>query len=464
MSGADGSSFGQPDWRGRLLVLAAGLLAYIPALRGPFQFDDAGVIVNERAVHSLSAYGSAAGHGLRPLLKLSYALDWSFGTGPLGFHATNLIVHLLAVDLVMRLASACDRSQRFPFPRMDARALIAGALFALHPIHTEAVTYVSGRSSSLSTCFVLLACLAYVASARPAGSAGSARSVLALGLALVCFACAVLTKETCATLPLALLLWELFVERAGWRAAWKRQAVLWGLSLLLLSALVMHRAYFALLYAATGTRPLAQSLLHQVAGVGYLASRLSLLRPPCIDPGLGLHPPTQLALLLSAGLCTGLLALAAAQRRARPLLAFGAAWFLLHTLLPYVLVPRIDVINERHAYLADVGAFIALGALGQAAWPGAGVGRRRALVSLGMLLTAFLFALTLARNAQYRSEVALWQSTVRVAPDNPRAHHNLGVAYERDGRFDLALREYRSALQLEPRFALAREGLARLSR
>jgi hypothetical protein len=444
-------------WRARLAVFACTLLAYSTSLHGPFQFDDFGVIVRYEPVHSLSGWWASAGHGLRPLLKLTYAASWAFGLGALGFHLTNLAVHLANVELVMRLyTAAAQRTRRWPFAASDAGAIAAGLLFAVHPIQTEAVTYISGRSSSLSTLFVLLALLLYAEAARARTSGPW------LGLAAIAYVCAALTKESCAGLPAGLLLWELCIERGRGREVLLRQLGFWLLLVLLLVAAIMQRAYFVLLYQMSGARPLLEALWYQVAGAGYLISRLLLVERLSIDPGLGLHPPALASTaVVAAGLC-GASWLVVAQYRRRPVVAFGLSWFLLELFFPYALLPRLEVLNERHMYLAGVGIFLALAAL----WVELVTRARlqRPVRAAGAAVVALLVSFTLQRNLDYGSATALWQSTVRVSSDNPRAYNNLGIVYEAHGRTVEARDAYARALALEQRYDSARRNLERVLR
>src|SRR5690606_17316702 len=123
--------------------------------------------------------------------------------------------------------------------------------------------------------------------------------------------------------------------------------------------LLWHPGYYNLLYRVVGQRALADSLWYQLGGMRYLAAQLSFVERPCIDPGLWLGP-SRVAALAGGGVVLALAGLALWQRRERPLVSFGAAWFLLYAFVPYVLLPRVDVINERHAYLANAGLFLAL--------------------------------------------------------------------------------------------------------
>lgn len=440
------------------LLYAVTVGVYVRALAGPFQFDDRGVILGDASVHSLSGTLTSLG-GLRPLLKLSYAVSWALGGGsPLAFHVFNLLLHLVNVALVLRLyRAACDRSSRFPFRgASEPGALFAAVLFALHPIQTEAVSYVSGRSASLSTCFLLGALLLYAHGVR------TLRPRFWLGYTALVFGAAVAAKETSATLPLGLLLWDLCIERSRARAALTRFACWLGLMLVAVIVLIMNERYFALLYNVLGQRSLGEALRFQLFGLTYVAERLLLLASPCIDPGLFLARPTWAAAGLTAAVVLSLLLLAGFRaRRGWGLGLFGLGWFLLQVFVPYVILSRLDVINERHAYAGNAGLFLACGSLVGAVVAGWGRGARLALpLALGLGLAA----LTWRRNLEYLSEVALWRATVRSSPSNPRAHNNLGVAYELGGRKAEARIAYARALTLEPRYAAARDNLLRTNR
>ena len=440
----------------RLLLFGLTIAAYAGSLASPFQFDDRGVIVEAEAVHSLSALLGDWGGGLRPVLKASYALCWALGGASWPFHVFNLLLHLANVELVLRLAVAAGKPKaRGPFALTRATApaaLASGVLFALHPIQTEAVSYVSGRSSSLATAFMLLALLFHAHGVR-AGRPG-----YRLLLAPLCFGLALLTKETSVMLPLGLLLWDALIERARWRELWQRQLPWCATGLAALVFVLWHPGYFNLLYRVVGQRPLADSLWYQFGGMRYLVARLLLIERPCIDPGLWLGP-SGAAAMTGGALVFGLLALCVWQRRERPVVSFGAAWFLLHAFVPYVLLPRVDVINERHAYLANVGLVLAAGTFWQT-WLVSRLQKferaAAALATVGLLL------LTLRRNAEYSSEVSLWQSTVAAAPRNPRAFNNLGIAYEKAKRKSDARAAYQRALALEPRYVSAQKNLRRV--
>ncbi len=126
------------------------------------------------------------------------------------------------------------------------------------------------------------------------------------------------------------------------------------------------------------------------------------------------------------------------------------------------MVPRPDVANERHLYLACWGIFLCAG-WGIGRLEAAGVPRRR-WVPAAAAAVLVLAGLTIARNHAYRSEVALWESTVRLSPAKARAHNNLGYAYQLSGLRGEAIESYREALRLDADFRHARGNLEALLR
>lgn len=438
-------------WRDGWVLAMVAIVTYLPSFAGVFQFDDYNVIVNYPTVHSWQALLERAGGGVRPLLKASYALNWTLGQGEFGFHLFNIAAHALNAVLLYAIGSRlCARwFGEGESDRSRGVALIAALLFALHPAQTEAVTYISGRSSSLMASFYLGALLVYLRGGHWAVS--TLLFVLALG-----------TRETAATLPAALLLCELCGrDRRGPKAFWKdvlrRQWAHWAVLVAGAVVVLLHPRYFELLSYGFTQRDAAANLLTQVGGISYLISRLVGLRGYNIDPALMPLADWDAELGVQAALLAALLALGVASARSRPWIAFGILWFFLQLAPTNSIVPRLDVANDRQLYLAGWGLFLGLSAQVSFSRP-PGVPARAVLgVLLGLLALSCV-----ARQLDYASEIALWESSVREAPWNARAHGNLGYAYYLAGRTDDAENEYRSALILRPSYGKARFNLRAL--
>ena len=442
-------------WQMLLGLAAAVLLSYANALSGDFQFDDYNVIVNNTSVHAWSAWGNFAATGIRPLLKLSYVLNWTSGWGVEGFHAFNMAVHLCNTILVLFLAEALVRAYGLAVPSRQAHTpLLAALLFALHPAQTESVTYICGRSTSLMALFYLAGVLAYVTSQR-SGASGPRRVLRGQLLPPLCFALALSVKETAVTFPLALLVWELSCG-TSLRAALRRQWTSWAMLLAGAIYFLLSDRYLQHMQNSTQFNTMTGNAATQAMALLYLARQWAFPLWLNIDPDLAVQRDFSQALpaLAFAGLWFAAMVLC---WRRRPWIGLALAWTFLHWVPLYLFLPRLDVANDRQLYLAI--------------WPlclavvielGRHLPRRVALVaSVGL---ALLYAgLTVARNQDYQTEIALWESTVALSPGKSRVHNNLGYAYRVAGRLEDARREYLVALHLDADNVKARLNLRRLN-
>ena len=425
-----------------LFPAGAVAVVYLNSYLGVFQFDDYNVIVDNRGVHTWGAYLAGLPGGIRPLLKFTYTLNWTSGLGTFGFHIVNVTLHAANAVMLFFLASRIGGPSASRFA-----ALLPALLFAVHPVQTEAVTYISGRSVSLMAFFYLGSLLAWLRG-RERGS----RFLLYLA-SPVLFLFAAASKEVALTLPFALVLCEAVRPgSAGWREAFRAQAVHWGLLVALAVLFLAHVGYGRLLEACFDIRGATANLLTQIHGIGYLLSRLLMPHALNIDPDLpvfsgGSPVPLPEALLLAALLAAGIFGL-----KKRSLAGFGILWFFLHLVPTNSFIPRLDVANERQLYLASWGLFLSVAAgadLLRGKW-----GARRVTTVAAVLVIA-LGALTLSRNRMYRSEVALWEDTSRKSPGKARVWNNLGYAYQQAGRIHDAEAAYLRALEIDPGYALA---------
>jgi len=439
-----------------LVLLIAVALAYLNAFRGVFQLDDFNVIVFNPSVHSWSAFWQECFHGIRPFLKFTYTLCWTSPTGVFSFHAFNLAVHLASVFLVFNLTLSFlkGRPGTVPEKALYPAACLAALLFGLHPIQTEAVTYITGRSASLMTMFYLGSLAAYVKGTREKGM------VRLYILSPLLFLFAVATKETGITLPFSLVLYEACAGQGrGVKRALKSQSVHWAVFGVLVGAVLMHPRYRLFLLYSFDLRGFQENLAGQIKGAGDLLSHLIIPGRLNIDPGAftpagWLSPQSLLLVLLAA------LAVAGLWKRLS-WLSFGIGWFFLHVMVVNVIVPRIDSINDRHFYQAAWGIFLAASVA--MTWLVFRFrGGTRTFIALALCLAIVLGGYTVARNGVYRSEIALWEDTVRKSPQNPRAFNNLGYACFVKGRKDQARDAYRRALEIDPAFEHARNNLKML--
>lgn len=188
-----------------LLFVAAALAAYANVVDTYFLSDDFAQIGRVLTGDLSVVWGREHGGFFRPVFILSYAIDAAlWGRRPFGFHLTNVLLHALNCFLIFLLARQLfEDSNIISERRRDTAALLAGLLFLLHPSHTEAVSWISGRADVLATLFGLSSLLFYLSLSRAPRLASRA---LSLVLSLLCFALALLSKEAAAFVPLAVFL------------------------------------------------------------------------------------------------------------------------------------------------------------------------------------------------------------------------------------------------------------------
>lgn len=433
-----------------LMLLVA--LAFHPGWQAGLLYDDYRVITGDPRARDWAAWWADVPGGIRPLLKLSFLLNWRSGIGTPGYFAVNLALHLGNTLLLWRIG-------RLLLPRLAPEqaalaapvAWLAALLFALHPVQAEAVTYLSGRSSPLMAVFLLGSFLLWLR--RP----GHLPSEIAAGVA---FLLALASRETAIVLPavMALVLWlSPAPPPNSWRLPLALAAVVAVATLAVLAGHPGYRAFFAGAYAHG--EPLGH-LPDAARGLHYLMLRWLGLQPGSIDPVL----PGQAPLWLPAACLAALawLASGAGRRRRWAWLVFGLGWAFLHLAPMYSLVPRAEPANDRHLYLAAWGfalpvAWMLGGLATRAGW------RRHAGVALAAgLVVSHGFGLQ-DRHRLLGDEPALWTEVVRQAPRHARGWHNLGLALHRQGRLSEACAHYRRALALQEN-AYTRRALGVLAR
>lgn len=431
-----------------LLWLAfAVLLCYANSLAGVFQFDDYNVIVNNPRVHSWASWIEGLTVGIRPLLKFTYTLNWTMGMDVISFHLSNMLIHLLNAYLVYLLAKEFVRLQ-WQADVLKNVPVWAALLFAVHPLHTEAVTYICGRSTSLMTLFYLAGLFTYIS------GRAQQNTLKVYVLTPLLFLLALSVKETAVTFPLALLLWE-YACGGKWQSALKPQ---WPSWLVLISGALLFLisdSYFSQMERSAQLNSLQGNAATQLVAFNYLLRQWAAPLWLNIDPDLQLQhdiASIPLPLLFFAAL----FALMLTCWGKRPWISFALAWVMLQLIPLHLFLPRIDIANERQMYLADWPLFLALTIELTLC-----LNAKTLRISVAALLLV-LAALTVLRNLDYASEITLWEDTVQKSPDKARVHNNLGYAYQLVHRDSEARREFTAALRLDSNYYKARYNLNRL--
>ena len=457
MSRTNPSSFGSPPrqsiaWAAGLIALLI-LAAYANSFAGALVYDDRASITENESIRHLWPLGpvlappAESGTGGRPFANLTFALSYALsGLQPWGHHLLNVLTHTLAAltlfGVVRRTLLQPALRTRFGADALPLAAAIA-VLWAVHPLGTQVVTYLSQRTESLMALGYLLTLYCFIRGT-------TARPGLWHPLAVAACLLGVLCKEVIATAPLLVLLYDrTFVAGSfagALRARWKLYAALAATWLPLAFLLVGVRdrgvGY------GLGIPWFDYALTECQAVLLYL--KLGLWPYPLIfDRGVDLVKTTASAAPFALALAALLGATLWALRR-RPVLGFAGAWFFLILAPTSSVVPVIQQpVAENRPYL-PLAALVSLGVLALHARTG-----RRATLLVAAAVAAVGIVATARRNRDFASEISLWSDTVEKMPRNARAHYNLGVPLDLAGRRPEAIAHYEAAIAIDPAYASA---------
>jgi Flp pilus assembly protein TadD len=452
---AQGTQRTSPDTHGphhRLLPLiiltAAALLPYLNSIGNGFHWDDHHHILENPAIRTTSSiprfftdpstFSRDPGIQMyRPLLMVTYTLNHAAGGYQgWGYHLVNIGLHLLVTLLLHRLLLSL-----LPSPEGRGPAFAAAAVFAVHPINSQAVNYISSRSELLATALLLLGLLLSLAS-RARG-----RHVLIIPAA-VAFFLALLSKSIAiVTLPLLLAmelllpaskprLRDLAPRLAGPLAA--AMAYIW-LSRTVLERSLGHPLRPLDIQLATQARVFWHYIRLVIAPFGFsVETDISPVSSP-FNPA---------AMISAAGIlfCTAAVLLISRHLKSRQSVFFGL-WVAI-TLAPTTIIPLNVVVNEHRFYLPMAG-LLGLAATWLCAAPPRFLARPARAVLAAILV--LLAASTAARNRDWRNEFTLWTAAAEKCPDSPLPQVNLGLAHLRQGDLVQAAARFDRALALDPR-------------
>lgn len=435
-----------------LLVLAT-LVAYLPVMWAGYVWDDDGHVTNNLPLRSLAGLGRiwlepGAVQQYYPLVHTSFWLEYRlWGLRPLGYHLVNVLLHGLNAVLVWRILL------RLGLPG----ALLAGAVFALHPVHAESVAWISERKNVLAGFFYLAAMQAYL-HFRPLAPAAAHHAAVRrwpwLALSLGAFLCALLSKTVTCTLPGALLL--LIWWKSG-RIRLRDLSPLWPM--LVLGAALgsvtiwVEKQFIGAQGAAWSLSWLERTLIAGRALSFYLGKLLWPGQLIFIYPRWRIDSTDVRQYVYPAAALLALAALWAARRRIGrgPLVA---TLFFAGTLVPalgfFDVYPFLySFVADHFQYLPSLGP-IALAStvatihLARIRWPARHVAKVMAVAVLTVL-----GLLTFRQSRIYHDAEVLWRDTVAKNPSAAMAHNNLGNLLADRGELSAALPYYAKAIELE---------------
>lgn len=434
-----------------LLIILAAALSYLNSLHNEFIWDDEDFILKNSTVKDWHKWphvftenmihGARKGSNFyRPLQSITHGVDYILWKNRVaGHHAVNIIFHILAsVAAYLMLKKVFSKNLSF----------FAALFFAIHPVQTEAVTYISGRSDPMAAFFIILAILLFEKN---------------LILSCVSFVFAILSKESALAAPFLLISYLLF-KNGSIKPHIKR----------LLPLIFIMIIYGVLrLTVLDFSKTIGENLPQPFFYIPFYIRFCTFLKTLPVYFGIllwpfGLHMERQMSLagsLLEPRVFSGFFILlfvfftAYKLKKISAAMLFSACWFFIAIFPNSNLVPINALIYEHWLYLPSLGFFITI------AWVFDESLKRGKIIRCAAILIAAAMVLfyiwrTSDRNKEWRDHISFYESTIKYVPDSVRLHNNLAMAYTDKGRIEDAVREYKKAISLgdyypQPHFNLS---------
>ena len=438
---------------GLLLIAVIGMLVYGNTLNHQFVYDDEFLIqrnplikgpgLSKELFSENIRYGAGKEtNAYRPLQMLSYRIDYFFwGLNPTGYHLANILLHILAAAAVYLLIKALFFD--------ELAAFLTALLFIAHPIHTEAVSYISGRADPLSALFIILGLYFYIRHQRSNFGAFYYACLAAYLLALF-------SRESSLIFLLLLPLVDYFCGN-NIRLQFKKYIAPAALSLLYL----ILRIYIVAIPTQT-KHYVPTTLIQRLPGIFCsITDYLRLLILPLnlhMEYVMRLCPAFSLKTVSGIAILVFSLTFAFKSLKRRPEAAFAILWFW----IAFIPVSNIFALNafmaEHWMYLPSIGIFFL-----------AGRGLSKLLVKEGRIKTGaivftaalvlFYGGMTIYQNRFWREAFTLYQRILEFSPQSSRVHNSLGAVYFYRREYDHAEKEFKQAAAIKPGYADAYNNL-----
>jgi Tfp pilus assembly protein PilF len=463
-----------------LFIAVLTFLVYAPALDNNFvNWDDPDYVYENLYIRSLDVqfltwiFSTFHMQNWHPLTWLSHGIDYAlWGLNPMGHHLTSIVLHVLNTVIVILLARRLI-NERYPERSISptpleyekssvCAALVAGLLFALHPIHVESVAWVAERKDVLCAFFYLLSLLAYINYA----STVQKKTKLNYMLSLFLFILALMSKPMAVTLPFVLLILDIYpFERLTMRYAFSRhrKVLVEKIPFLIFSGAMIAIAVCAQSkeIASFDVPPWERIAVACKSLVFYL---YKLVWPTNLAP---LYPyPSNISFfsfpsIASLFFVAGITALCIwFWKRQKVFLVVWLSYIVI--LLPVLGIIKVgqQAAADRYMYLPSIGSFILIGLAVSRLWDHVTSNGKRLMLkkvfalAITVVMVSVIAILTFGQIKIWSDSVTLWSRELEFY-DIPTAHNNRGNAYVTLGKYQEALEDYNAALRLDPDFAKA---------
>jgi tetratricopeptide (TPR) repeat protein len=449
-----------------VLLIVISSAVYLNTLSHDFVFDDMDIIVENKYISDFSknfpaffnkTYFKISGGeaSYRPVATLSYFLIYAIAKlNPVAYHISSLLLHSINVILVYWLMNLIQRSK--------FSSLIAGLIFATHPVLTEAVNCVSFNEDLLTTLFFLLSLSLYIKSKAADKTLGIPLCILSL----LAFLLALLSKEMAITLPGMIVLYDLTFTDA------ENEKILSMRSVKILKNGIPYYSGFmaiSLFYLYLRFHIFYNQKELSVHSYGSFLERLLFLPQQIFGfikiafypLNLSAHyvfsyPKSffEISNILAILFFSGLVVASFFIVKKSKVTFFGIWWFFIALFPVSNIIEIFNPIADRYLYLPLIGFCMVMSIFITDILPrilSPRINRfntLKLLIVVGLLI--FYSAITVTRNNDWKDNFTLFSKTLENSPDSPIAHGGLGLAYQEQGRLEDAIREFKKTIELMP--------------
>lgn len=465
------------SYRAPVFLTVIITVVYFGSLNASWHLDDYAWIIDHSPTHlqtidwkSLTAValsGSSSQNRLyRPLPMISFALNWYVGKDSVrGYHLVNIGLHIITAWLLFyagRLLLSTKKFRSIQECRKQSIALLAAILWAIHPIQTQAVTYIVQRMTVMAGMFYLLAIVCYFSGRLSQYKWSKAIWWVCCAIS---FLCAVGSKENACLLPFALLLVEYCFFRNGEDASgsklnkWKLYTAFSVVAITIAAFIlgIMEKnpiEYLTHLYSGLPYSPIERLLTESRVVLIYVSQ---LLYPVpsrfSIDHNLKISSSliSPWSTLLACVVIFSIIAISVKIRRKQPLVSFAILFFFMNHVVESTILP-LEPIFEHRNYIPSMFLFLPISVIihqlldfaKQKNW----LINVIATVIVIMLIVGLGMS-THVRNLAWQTEQSLWTDALRKAPTIARPYANLASINEKQGNYNAAISLYTKALRLE---------------
>ena len=436
-----------------LIIVVSTWLVYHNTLEHSFHFDDLHVIQKKDQITDIKNFKDVTywiNPNNRPLSYFTFALNYrKDGLSPKPYHTTNIVIHIISSILIFILLIRIfetDRMRRHRiYPYTYPLAMLAALIFALHPVQTQSVTYITQRMASMAWMFAVASLIFYL-HGRVLHSRGKsqAKYLPAYITSLLLWIAAMLSKQNAASLPLICLAAEFIFITNKNRQPYKRFLIA-GSGFLL--AIVVLTVVAGLIPTEKGAlSPLEYFATQMRVILKYM--QLSFI-PVNLTLDYNFRESTSMfepAVLLSMLIHIVVVVIAFLLRKREPLIAFGIVLFYLALAVESTIIPIRDVIFEHRMYLSLGGFAIVMSTLFFELFRMTGK-RWLYIIPVSYLLILGIGAYD--RNKVWKDTCTLWEDTLKKSGGNSRAWLAVGDCYKQKGDLVTAMDYYNRSLELD---------------